>query len=223
VRACDDNAKAVCDDYITDMKRRFEDRGPEQDGISVMDVLFALELADPTSPRDITEHTWRAVHGLSLRYKLDYDTVRKEIEEARKICSGAYDGERLDAADTAMCKANLLNFFKGVFGDKFGPETPAPDGDGHTARERLERLGTFAMFGKAVFTVLIASSVVESLFSKYAFLKSKQRASMKDETVAQILLVQQLNEIIKDPSKAFTGELLELGEDLSALDDRLTW
>ena len=79
------------------------------------------------------------------------------------------------------------------------------------------------MFGKAVFIILIASSVVESLFSKYTFLKSKQRASMKDETVSDILLVQQLNDIINDPSKAFTEELLELGEDLSALDDRLTW
>jgi len=170
-----------------------------------MDLLLACQLADPTTTREIDVKTWEAVGAICERYGLDYDAVRADILEARKICRGEY-GDKLDAADTLMCKANLLNFYAELFGLEWNPGVDGPSGPGATARERLRRLGNLAMFAKAVFSVPIASAVVESLFSRYAYLKNKHRSSLDDDTVKNILLVQQLRELIGDPSEGFDVE-----------------
>lgn len=219
VKACDSKAKSLSQDLVEEFKRRLEDRG--DGGLSVMDLLLACELADPTTTREIDVKTWEAVEAICERYGLDYDAVWAEIKEARKICRGQY-GDTLDAADTLMCKANLLNFYAELFGLEWNPAVDGPSGPGATARERLRRLGNLAMFAKAVFSVPIASAVVESLFSRYAYLKNKHRSSLDDDTVKNILLVQQLRELIGDPSEGFdVQDMFTIESD--ALADRLDY
>jgi hypothetical protein len=77
------------------------------------------------------------------------------------------------------------------------------------------------MFGKAVFSIPIASAVVEGLFSRYAYLKNKHRANLDDRTVKDILLVQQLEDIIGNPAEPFTAKIFTIACD--ALADRLDY
>ena len=119
-----------------------------------------MELADPTTTREITPATWRAVKEIAIRYDIVFDQLRAEILAARKI------GIELRAqGKDAACKGNLLRFFCDVYScDWDGSSTPS--GEGTTTEGKLRRLPTFAVLTKAVFSIPISSATVESLFSR---------------------------------------------------------
>jgi len=149
VKACDKEAKDVASGLIDALKTRLEDGGPGK--ISLMQLLHAMELADPTTTLKITPATWGAVKEIAVRYDIEFEQLRAEILAARKI------GIELSAKGTdAACKGNLLRFFCDVYGC----------GEGTTAEGKLGRLPTFAVYAKAVFSIPVSSAIVESLFSR---------------------------------------------------------
>ena len=79
--------------------------------MSLMQLLHAMELADPTTTREITPATWRAVKEIAVRYDIESEQLRAEILAARKI------GIELRAqGKEAACKGNLLRFFCDAYG-----------------------------------------------------------------------------------------------------------
>jgi hypothetical protein len=91
------------------LKTRLEDGGPGK--MSLMQLLHAMELADPTTTWEITQATWRTVKEIAERYDIVFEHLKAEILAARKI------GIELRAqGKDASCKGNLLRFFCGVYG-----------------------------------------------------------------------------------------------------------
>jgi hypothetical protein len=158
VKACDKKAEDVASGLIDALKTRLEDGGPGE--MSLMQLLHALELADPTTTREITQATWRAVKEIAIRYDIVFEQLRAEILAAREI------GIELRAqGKEAACKGNLLRFFCDAYGCDWDGSSK-PSGEGTTAEGKLRRLPTFAVFAKAVFSIPVSSAIVESLFSR---------------------------------------------------------
>ena len=109
VKACDKKAKDVTCGLIDALKTRLEDGGPGE--MSLMQLLHAMELADPTTTREITLMTWRVVKEIAERYDIVFEQLKAEILAARKI------GIELRAqGKDAACKGNLPRFFCDVYG-----------------------------------------------------------------------------------------------------------
>ena len=84
----------------------------------------------------------------------------------------------------------------------------------------MKRLPLFAAYAKAVFCIMVSSAIVESLFSKYGYTRSKARSSMIDGTAASILLTHELDDIVKSVREPFS-QIFALRA--HALTDRLNW
>ena len=68
--------------------------------------------------------------------------------------------------------------------------------------------------------IMTSSAVVESLFSKYGYTRSKARSSMKDNTAAAILSTHELDDLIGNVEKPFSSTFSLRG---AALSDRIDW
>jgi hypothetical protein len=109
VKACDKKTEDVASGLIDALKTRLEDGGPGK--MSLMQLLHAMVLADPTTTREITPATWRAVQEIAVRYDIESEQLRAELLAARKI------GIELRAQEKeAACKGNLLRFFCDAYG-----------------------------------------------------------------------------------------------------------
>ena len=159
VKACDKKAEDVASGLIDALKTRLEDGGPGE--MSLMQLLHAMELADPTTTREITQATWRAVKEIAIRYDIVFEQLRAEILAAREIAaSSCVRKEKLQHAKAICC----ASFVTCMAVTRMGRVHHL--GEGTTAEGKLRRLPTFAVFAKAVFSILVSSAIVESLFSR---------------------------------------------------------
>jgi hypothetical protein len=71
VKACDKKAKDVASGLIDALKTHLQDCGPRK--MSLMQLLHAMELANPTTTREITQATWRAVKEIAVRYDIVFE------------------------------------------------------------------------------------------------------------------------------------------------------
>ena len=114
VKACEKKAKGVASGVIDALKNRLEDGGPRK--MSLMQLLHAMELADPTTTREITQTTWRAAKEIAEKYDIEFNQLKAEILAARKI------GIELRAQGKyAACKGNLLRFFRAAYSYDWNP------------------------------------------------------------------------------------------------------
>ena len=66
-----------------------------------------MKLIDPTAPRgNPVATTWNAVKDICEKHDINYTEVRAEILEMRD------DSVELSLSDIALCKSNLLTFYK---------------------------------------------------------------------------------------------------------------
>ena len=86
--------------------------------------------------------------------------------------------------------------------------------------EQWKQLPLFAAFAKACFAIMMSSAIVESLFSRYGYARSKYRSAMKDDTVANILRTHEAEDLVGDVHVPFS-RLYNLRSD--ALSDRIDW
>ena len=61
-------------------------------------------------------------------------------------------------------------------------------------------------YARAVFSVLLVSSFVESLFSKMGYIKGSRRQGLGDDVVAAILHAHSLKLIADEPGKQLTPD-----------------
>ena len=142
-------------------------------------------------------------------------TNRRCFGNTTKLVWGC-SGRAIDTELHALAQKNLLAFFAKVYGENHGNEmTNATCG-----MPQFKALPVFAQFAKAVFSCLISSAVVEALFNKYGNARSKSRSLLDDDTVAAILMTQELEDIVGNVDEPFTA-LLKLRDE--ALTDETDW
>ena len=183
--------------FLSNTKKRFD---------PYWSILCAFELVDPTSNKsDVekslgSENVWEAMEGMvkNCNTKLrgadliDFETLRDQL--------GNWQDQRFDAYEKADIRHNLLRFF-------------------HKTR-REARFSEVYKFAAQVFTKPIASVIIESLFSKMAYIRSKYRASMDDSNVFNCIAVKDLDPVHAHPEKKFEMPRLNM---LKALQHNLKW
>jgi hypothetical protein len=129
-----------------------------------------------------------------------------------------------------------------LYGEKWDPALD-PEGQmkGASSGGKFVKLARFGLFVKAVFIVSISSAIVESLFSRcatcpshssrliievlmrsgrYGYIRGKTRASMADDTAANVQLTSELADVIGDVRLCFS-RVCTLR--VQAVDHELTW
>ena len=142
-----------------------------------------FQLVDPTGPDvEVGEAAWGSLAELCKLYDLEIAPVRDGIVAMR---AGA---KNISRSDMVLCSRNLLNYY-------------------HTRLELPLDMRCMHMesLARVVFSIPVCTAVVESLFSTMSRLKSKQRASLKDTTVANIIHCKDLVAVVDTPRQPFAA------------------
>ena len=146
----------------------------------------AMELIDPTAPGgQVSIETWEAVEVLCKKYDLDYTNVRREILEMRD------NSVDLSIADGALCKSNLLSFYRNNYNN-------LPVGQ---SRYCLEA------YAKVIFQLPFETVLIESIFSIMNYNKDKKRSRLKDSTMADIIHTKDLPVIVDKKLEGFDNNI----------------
>jgi hypothetical protein len=99
----------------------------------------------------------------------------------QEILAARAHAKSFDYHQRSKCKQNLLELMAELYGEGWDPDLEAAEQPQHPSKHperqavktqpadpNFLKLGVFALFVKAVFTLPISSAIVESLFSKYA-------------------------------------------------------
>ena len=160
----------------------------------------AMELIYPTAPGGaISIETWEAVEVICSKYDLNYTNVRREILEIR---ANSVD---LSIADGALCKSNLLSFYRNNYNN-------LPVG---------QRRYCLESYAKVIFQLPFETVLIESLFSIMNYNKDKKRSRLKDSTMADILHTRDLPEIV-DPKLEWFDNNIQLDIE-NAFNHKLMW
>ena len=135
-------------------------------------TLMALELINPCCRADVSESAWQGVNDLMVRAEFTLDCRRKVISELKQQRRQA---SRWPLAKIHHCTTNLLAFY----GDR------CPGENVESAFSHAED------YVRLVFSLHMASSTIETFFSKNKYIKSRNRMSMKDKTAANVLHLSQ--------------------------------
>ena len=146
---------------------------------------------------------------------LEFAQCKDQILKARDLCFGA--GRIISAEQETLARRNLLAFFCDVYGEHYGGSNGVNSGNGD---EQWKQLPLFAAFAKACFAIMMSSAIVEALFSRYGYARSKSRSAMKDGTVANILRTHEMGDLVSDVRAPFS-RLYKLRSD--TLLDRIDW
>ena len=117
--------------------------------------------------------------------------LKQEILAARE------HAKNFDYYQRSKCKQNLLELMAELYGEGWDPDLEASEQPQHPSKHperqaaktqpadpNFLKLGVFALFVKAVFTLPISSAIVESLFSKYApLLRTPRLAAFRQSLV----------------------------------------
>ena len=133
--------------------------------------LMGLELINPCSSYEISAGAWEGITDLMVRVGWDQtqrNQAIKELKLQRRRSS------RWSLAQIKLCKANLLRFYKDRITDSVQRKYPVAD-----------------LLACIVFSIHMASAIIETFFSKTSYIKSKTRKNLSDKRVSQVLHVSQ--------------------------------
>lgn len=135
--------------------------------------IMGLELINPCAPHKISKAAWEGLHDLMVRAGFD---PAQRIEAVNGLKMQRRSAARWTMSEIKECNKNLLLFYKDL--------------------QRASPLQNSMLFELAqlIFSLHAASAIIETFFSKTAYIKSKTRKSMKDSTVAKVLHVSQTPE-----------------------------
>ena len=175
-------------------------KGLENQLLPYMSFYSAMELIDPTAPGGpVSIKTWEAVEILCKKYHLDYTNVRREILEMRD------NSVDLSIADGALCKSNLLSFYRNNYNN-------LPVG---------QRRYCLEAYAKVIFQLPFETVLIESLFSIMNYNKDKKRSRLKDSTMADIIHTKDLPAIVDTKLEGFDNNIqLDIE---NAYNHRLKW
>ena len=166
---------------------------------STWNHIQSLELVDPMGPdtaRYATPPVWDALEDLCNRRSVNFDRCKHQILTMRA------EAENLSASSKVMIRTDLCGYLRdrhSVFVQTH-TESTTPDYD---------------LMCKAIFSIPLVASFVESLFSKMSYNQHKIRNGLKDSSMSSILHVH--DAVLPDPQshlqegiklKAMTPQML---------------
>ena len=136
--------------------------------------LMGLELASPVSAARVSPGAWEGAKDLMRRAGFTPEEVVQTVQQLQKQRRQA---ARWGAGEINQCKKNLLAFYR----------------DRVIANLQKDN-NTFALadkYAQLVFSLHVASAIIETFFSKTKYIQSKARSRMKIDTVANVLHISQ--------------------------------
>lgn len=136
---------------------------------------MGLELVSPVSPHLVAPEAWDGVKDLMVRVGWSPDKVNNGVRELKMQRRKAV---RWPMSLVIACKRNLLHFYKERSSSYTqSTDNPYPNADS---------------FAQLVFSIHVASAIIETFFSKTQYIKSRHRMSMSDKTVGDVLQLSQV-------------------------------
>ena len=133
--------------------------------------LMGLELINPCSSYEISAGAWEGINELMVRVGWDQTQRNQAIKELKLQRRRS---ARWSFAQIKLCKANLLRFYKDRITDSVQRKYPVVD-----------------LLACIVFSIHMASAIIETFFSKTSYIKSKTRKNLSDKRVGEVLHVSQ--------------------------------
>ena len=139
-------------------------------------LYLAMETVNPCSPWDVSPDAWLGVLDLCDRVGMNNERAKAVVKElkAQHLTAGGWC-----LAEVKACTYNLLKYYH----------------DRLVVDKKLSKLPDFPLankFATLVFSLHIASSVIESYFSKTRYAKSLHRSKLDDTLASATLHLQQL-------------------------------
>ena len=154
-------------------------------------TIMALETINPCAPHHISPDAWVGVKDLVRRCmntNVNPDKVVEQLkcqhEEAQNWC----------LAEVKACTANLLRYYH--------DRLRSCREDGRSSKYPLAD-----RFARLVFSLHIASAIIETYFSKTKYIKNLHRSSMRDSLATATLHVQQLQSYMDSDVVQVIGDL----------------
>ena len=133
--------------------------------------LMGLELINPCSSHEISKGAWEGIDDLMIRVGWDQTHRNQAIKELKLQRRRS---ARWSFAQIKLCNTNLLRFYKDRITDSVQRKYPVADS-----------------LACLVFSIHMASAIIETFFSKKSYIKSKTRKSLSDKRVGDVLHVSQ--------------------------------
>ena len=137
--------------------------------------IMGLELVNPCSPHRISKYAWEGLRDLLKRAGFNGPQI---IEAMNGLKLQRRQAARWTMSQIKHCNRNVLAWYK----------------EAQSADSSLEQSVGYEVAHQLVFSLHQASAIIETFFSKTAYIKSKTRKSMSDSTVAKVLHVSQTPE-----------------------------
>ena len=143
-------------------------------------LIMGLELINPCSPLRVARESWEGIDDLMRR--AGFNEAKR-----RQACNGLkmqrLKAKRWTLVEILECNRNLLRFYK---------DQLLQDKAGITQLLQLKtKYPVVFELAQLVFSLHMASAIIETFFSKTSYIKSKNRKSMSDDTVSDVLHVSQ--------------------------------
>ena len=135
--------------------------------------IMGLELVNPCAPNRISKYAWEGIRDLMKRAGFNRS---KRIEAINGLKLQRRKAKRWMMPQINHCNRNVLAWYKEV-----------------QKENQMEHSVVYDL-AQLVFSLHAASAIIETFFSKTSYIKSKNRKSMSDATVAKVLHVSQTPE-----------------------------
>ena len=143
---------------------------------------MAMETINPAAPARISPVAWDGVRELVRRCMSKEVPADKVVDQLKEQQEKAAEWS---LAEIRACTSNLLRYYH----DRLAAcKKNSVD----------QRFPLADQFARLIFSLHVASSVIETYFSKTKFIKRVHRASLRDELATATLHVQQLRAYLND-------------------------
>lgn len=136
-------------------------------------LLMALELASPCSAARVAPTAWEGAKDLMRRAGFTPDEIVMTIQQLHQQ---RREAARWGAGEINHCKKNLLAYYRDRVLQNLQKESKYPLADN---------------YARLVFSLHVASAIIETFFSKTKYIQSKARQRMKVSTVSAVLHISQ--------------------------------
>ena len=160
-------------------------------------VILAMETIIPCAPHRQSPAAWRGVLDLCKRVGMDDEHARKVV---RDLKSQQSDAAYWSLAEVKACTNNLLRYYhdrlQADMEDNKQPDYPFAN-----------------CFAALIFSLHLASAIIESYFSKTKYIKNQYRSRLSDALASATLHLQQLRAYhdvqVLEPSSSMSMDFRE--------------
>lgn len=137
---------------------------------------MALELVNPCSPRSVSPNAWEGAKDLMRRAGFNDDKIDDAITQLKRQRRKT---SRWSAPEINICTKNCLNYYRQRRKESLG-------------KVKTAQVWTDAEdYGRVVFSLHVASAIIETFFSKTKYIQSKTRMRMLVSTIDSVMYLTQ--------------------------------